>query len=93
MAKQRMVWKDQSPDGGQSSHHTWKKSQPRSKWKEISAKIDAVGTAVKEKANTWNKSCEESVKNGSHGRKTRTKKKRNDQGSAGAAPKEKGRGG
>ena len=31
------------------------------KWKEISAEIDAVGTAVKEKTNTWNKSCKESV--------------------------------
>ena len=29
---------------------------------EISAEIDAVGTTVKEKTNTWNKSCEESEK-------------------------------
>ena len=30
--------------------------------KEISAEIDAVGTTVKEKTKTWNKSCKESVK-------------------------------
>ena len=49
-------------DGGQSSHDTWRNSQPPSRWKEVSAEIDAVGTIVKEKTNTWNKSCEESVK-------------------------------
>ena len=28
----------------------------------ISTKIDAVGTSVKEKTNTWNNSCKESAK-------------------------------
>ena len=42
---------------GQSSHDKWKSSKPQGKSKEISAEIDAVGTTVKEKTNTWNKSC------------------------------------
>ena len=49
-------------DGGQSSHDRWKKSQPQGKWREISAEMDAVGTTVKEKTNTWNKSCKESAR-------------------------------
>ena len=54
---------DSSPgDGGQNSHDTWKNIQPQGKRKEIFAVIDAVGTTVKERTNTWNKSCEESVK-------------------------------
>ena len=35
--------------------------KPQGKWKEISAEIDAVGTTVKEKRNTWNKSCRERI--------------------------------
>ena len=62
-----------------------------------------MGTTVKEKTNPWNKSCKKSVKRETElykmveaavmDEKTRTKRKRNDQGSAEAAPKEKGRGG
>ena len=44
---------------GQSSHEKWRRSKPRGKSKEISAEIDAVGTTVKEKTNTSNKSCRE----------------------------------
>ena len=62
-------------DGGQSSHDTWNISQPQGNWREISAEMDAVGTTVKEKTNTWNKSCKESAKREtelhSNGRKTR----------------------
>ena len=53
------------PAGGvveQNSHDTWRSSKPQGKSKEISAEIDAVGTTVKEKTNTWNKSCRESAK-------------------------------
>ena len=39
-----------------------KANRARTKWKEISAEIDAVGTTVKEMTNAWNKSCKESVK-------------------------------
>ena len=39
-------------DGGQSSHDVLNNSQFQGKWKEISAKIDALGTTVKEKTNT-----------------------------------------
>ena len=49
-------------EGGQSSYDKWGNSQPQGKWKEISAEIDAVGTTVDEKTNTWNKSCKECVK-------------------------------
>ena len=49
-------------DGGQSSHDMWKNSQTQGTWREISAEIDAVGTTVKEKTNTWNRSCKESAK-------------------------------
>ena len=48
-------------DGCQSSHHTWHISQPQGTWREISAEMDAVRTTVKEKTNTWNKSCKESA--------------------------------
>ena len=47
---------------GQSSHDNWRSTKPQGKWKEISAEIDAVGTIVKEKTNTWNKSCKERAK-------------------------------
>ena len=70
MPEQRKVQDDtktrwQQPagsDGGQSSHDTWDTPKPKVKWKEISAEIDAVGTAVKEKKNTWHKSGRESSK-------------------------------
>ena len=42
-------------------HDTWDISQPHGKWREISAEMDAVGTTVKEKTNTWNKSFKESA--------------------------------
>ena len=45
---------------GESSHDTWDISRPKGKWRENSA--EAFGTAVKEKSNTWNKSCRESTK-------------------------------
>ena len=48
-------------DGGQSSHDTWDIFQSKGKWTEISAEFDAVGTAVTEKTNMWNKSCKESA--------------------------------
>ena len=35
---------------------------PQGKWKEIPAEKGAVGTIMKEKTNTWNKSCMESAK-------------------------------
>ena len=49
-------------EGGQSSHDKWRSTKPQGKWKEISAEIGAVGTTVKVKTNTWNKSCKESGK-------------------------------
>ena len=49
-------------DGGQSSHDTWDHAKPKGKWKEFSAELDAVGTTVKEKKNTWHKSGKESSK-------------------------------
>ena len=49
-------------DGGESSHDTWKNSQPQGKWREISAEMDAVGNHFERKTNTWNRSCKESVK-------------------------------
>ena len=45
--------------GGQSSHDTWDVSWPRGKWREISAEMDAVGTAVKEESNTWTKAAKQ----------------------------------
>ena len=76
-------------DGGQSSHDAWDISQPQGKWREISAKMDAVGIAVKEKSSTWNKSCREGVEREAElykmieaavmDEKTRSKRKRNDQ--------------
>ena len=50
-------------EGGQSSHDTWDISRPKGKGREISAEMDAVATAVKEKSTFWNqKSCKESTK-------------------------------
>ena len=49
-------------EGGQSSHDTWDISRPEGEWREISAEMDAVGTSVKEKSNTWNKGCKENTK-------------------------------
>ena len=73
----------------------------KGKWREISAKMDAVGTNVKEKTNTWIKRCEENVKRETELYKMveaavmdeNKKRKRTDQRSAGAASKGKGRGG
>ena len=76
MTKKREKWKSkdwygnkksrwQQPargDGGQSSHDTWDTAKPKGKWREISAEIDAVGTSVEEKKNTWHKSGKESTK-------------------------------
>ena len=47
---------------GQSSHDKWKSSKPEGKWQDISAEIDALGTALKEKSSTWTKSCKQSAK-------------------------------
>ena len=47
--------------GGQSSHDTWDTAKPKGMWKEISAEIDAMETAVKDKKNTWHKSGRESL--------------------------------
>ena len=44
-----------------SSHDKWRSSKPEGKWKEISAERDALGSALKEKSNTWTKSCKESA--------------------------------
>ena len=60
--KTKSHWRQPAGEGGQSSHDKWRSAKPQSKWKEISAEIDAGGTTVKEKTNTWNKSCKESVK-------------------------------
>ena len=49
-------------EGGQSPHDTWDISRPKVKWRENSPEMDVVGTAVKEKSTTWNKSCKESTK-------------------------------
>ena len=54
---QQTVWFE----GGQSSHDTWDISRPKGKWREISAEMDEVGSAVKEKSNTWKK-CKEKAK-------------------------------
>ena len=70
MAKQRNGMERQNPDGSSqpgktaARAHTTRgqNSQLQGKWKEISAESDAVGTTVKEKTKTWNKSCKESVK-------------------------------
>ena len=88
-------------DGGQSPHDTRGISQSKGKWREISAEMDAVGTAVKEKTNTWDKCCTESAKKRNrivqkgrgcgHGRKARRKRKRNDQRPTCKASKKKGR--
>ena len=69
MAKERLVFPkpnhtDRPSAGervGQSSHDTWKSSQPQGKWKEISVEMDALGSTLKEKTNTWN-SCKDSAK-------------------------------
>ena len=45
-----------------SSHDTWKSSKPKGKSKAISAEMDALRSALKEKSNTWTKSCKESFK-------------------------------
>ena len=39
-----------------------KNSRPKGKWIEISVEMGKVGTAVKEKSNTWKKGCKESTK-------------------------------
>ena len=54
-------------EGGQSSHEKRTSTKPQGKCRVISAEIDAVETTVKEKTNTWNKSCKESVKRESIG--------------------------
>ena len=66
---QNKEWKDQNPHGTSQpgktaarAHTHVENSQRSGKWKEISAEMDAVGTTVKEKTHTWNKSCKESVK-------------------------------
>ena len=63
-------------EGGQSSHDSSDISRPQGRWREM----DPVGTAVKEKSNTWNESCKESIKRETnwscgHGRNTRGKRK------------------
>ena len=40
----------------------WRRSNPQGKWKEIFLEMDALGSALKEKTHTWNKSCRESAK-------------------------------
>ena len=49
-------------DAGQSSHDKWKSSRPQGKWKEVSLEVDALGSALKEKTHTLNKSCKESAR-------------------------------
>ena len=49
-------------DAGQSSHDKWKSSKIQGKWKEIFLEMDVLGSSLKEKKNTWNKSCQESAK-------------------------------
>ena len=47
---------------GQSSHDKWKSWKPQGKWKEVSVEMDALGSALKEKTDTWKKSCKESAR-------------------------------
>ena len=49
-------------EGGQSLHDAWDIAKQWGRRREISAEMDAVGTAVKEKTSTWHKSCKESTK-------------------------------
>ena len=102
LGRPKSRWQQPSgSDGGQSSHDTWDISQTKGKWREISTEMDAVGTTVKEKTNTWNKSCEESAKRETEwykmvevavmNEKKRRKRKRYDQRPAWGASKEKGR--
>ena len=59
----KSIWQQPAGcEGGQSSHDTWGISRSKGKWTEISAEMDAVGTAVKQKSNAWSKSCKESSK-------------------------------
>ena len=70
MAKERVVFQNKphwrpsaGEEVGQSSHDEWKSSKH---WKEISVEMDASGSAVKEKTNTWTKNCKESAKRESY---------------------------
>ena len=55
-------WRCSPVEGaGQSSRDEWQSSKPQGKWKEISTEIDALGSALKEKSDTWTKSCREST--------------------------------
>ena len=69
-ARQRMVWKNIVPIAPASQG--WRSTEfaryvghlqaERKVEKEVSAEMDAVGTVMKEKLNTWKKSCKESTK-------------------------------
>ena len=62
-SKHQNHWRYAPVEGdGQSSHDKWKNSKPESKWKEISLEMDALGSTMKEKTHTWNKSCKESAR-------------------------------
>ena len=37
------------------AHTKWKSSKPEGKWKDISAEIDVLGSALNGKSNTWTK--------------------------------------
>ena len=73
MTEKRERWQSkdgtekQDPDGNSRQEVTvvranLEKVSASRKVREISAEMDAVGTTVKEKTNTWNESCKESVK-------------------------------
>ena len=62
-SKPKNHWRSSPVEGaGQSSHDKLKSSTHQGKWKEISLEMDALGSALKEKTHTWNKSCQESAK-------------------------------
>ena len=70
MVKERLVIPDPNHTGGRQpvrlldeAHMTsGKAGTPLEKWNEISLEMDALGSTLKEKTHTWNKSCKESVK-------------------------------
>ena len=49
-------------DGGQSLQVQWKQPGLRGKWKEVSNTVGDLGSLVKDKRITWQKSCKESLK-------------------------------
>ena len=49
-------------DGGQSSQDQWKQPNPRGKGKEVSNVVGDLGSLLKEKRSTWQKSHKETRK-------------------------------